>query len=67
MGVARDTGLVAGASVVTERSLSAMQALVNTHELVDANLRTYLKRLARRCRCFSCSVAKLWQAVRHFV
>ena len=39
----------------------------HTVESVNANLRTYLKRLARRCRCFSRSLEALCRAVRLFV
>jgi IS1 family transposase len=38
-----------------------------TIERLNANLRTYLKRLARRCRCFSRSLAALQRAIRLFV
>jgi IS1 family transposase len=38
-----------------------------TIESLNANLRTYLKRLARRSRCFSRSLAALQRAVRLFV
>nr|BBH87737.1 hypothetical protein KTC_24880 [Thermosporothrix sp. COM3]BBH88130.1 hypothetical protein KTC_28810 [Thermosporothrix sp. COM3] len=38
-----------------------------TVESVNANLRTYLKRLARRSRCFSRSLRALREAVRLFV
>lgn len=38
-----------------------------TVESLNANLRTYLKRLARRCRCFSRSLDALRRAVRLFV
>jgi IS1 family transposase len=39
----------------------------HTVESVNANLRTYLKRLARRSRCFSRKLAALQEAVRLFV
>lgn len=39
----------------------------HTIESLNANLRTYLGRLARRSRCFSRSLAALQQAVRLFV
>lgn len=38
-----------------------------TIESLNANLRTYLKRLARRSRCFSRSLEALRRAVRLFV
>lgn len=38
-----------------------------TVESLNANLRTYLKRLARRSRCFSRSLEALQRAVRLFV
>ena len=38
-----------------------------TSESLQANLRTYLKRLARRSRCFSRSLEALRRAVRLFV
>jgi len=39
----------------------------HTVESINANLRTYLKRLARRSRCFSRKRTALQQAVRLFV
>jgi IS1 family transposase len=39
----------------------------HTIESVNANLRTYLGRLARRSRCFSRSLSALRQALRLFV
>lgn len=38
-----------------------------TIESLNANFRTYLKRLARRSRCFSRSLAALQRALRLFV
>jgi IS1 family transposase len=47
--------------------LSAGKAETHTVESVNANLRTYLKRLVRRSRCFSRSLEALQRAVRLFV
>lgn len=104
MALARETGLVVGARVMTERSFENMQQFADalpqaqrycpdgltlsqdliwpqaathvvsrakeeTHtiESLNANLRTSLKRLARRCRCFSRCLLALERAVRLFV
>ena len=47
--------------------LSVGKEETHTIESVNANLRTYLKRLARRHRCFSRSLEALRRAVRLFV
>lgn len=47
--------------------LSLGKANTHTIESVNANLRTYLKRLARRNRCFSRSLEALRRAVRLIV
>ena len=47
--------------------LSVGKEETHTIESVNANLRTYLKRLARRQRCFSRSLEALRRAVRLFV
>lgn len=47
--------------------LSRRQEATYTIERLNANLRTYLKRLARSRRCFSRSLEALQRAVRLFV
>jgi IS1 family transposase len=47
--------------------LSVGKEETHTIESVNANLRTYLKRLARRTRCFSRSLDALRRAIRLFV
>ena len=47
--------------------ISQLKEETYTIEGVNADLRTYLKRLARRCRCFSRSLSALGEALRLFV
>ena len=51
----------------SQHIVSIRKAETYTIESLNANLRTYLKRLARRCRCFSRSLEALRRAVRLFV
>jgi|YelNatPaOPRAMG01_1025707.scaffolds.fasta_scaffold222795_2 IS1 family transposase len=64
-------GLAAYAELVWpeggQHVLSLRKEETHTVESLNANLRTYLKRLARSSRCFSRSVEALRRAVRLFV
>ena len=51
----------------SEHVISLGKEETYTIESLNANLRTYLKRLARRSRCFSRSLEALQRAVRLFV
>ena len=50
-----------------EHIISVGKEETHTIESINANLRTYLKRLARRSRCFSRKLGALREAVRLFV
>lgn len=50
-----------------EHIISVGKEETHTIESINANLRTYLKRLARRSRCFSRKLERLREAVRLFV
>jgi IS1 family transposase len=64
-------GLAAYAEVIWpeagEHVLSVGKAQTHTVESLNANLRTYLGRLARSSRCFSRSLEALRRAIRLFV
>jgi IS1 family transposase len=64
-------GLAVSAEVIWpeggEQVLSVGKADTHTVESLNANLRTYLARLARSSRCFSRSLEALRRAVRLFV
>ena len=47
--------------------ISHLKEETYTIESLNADLRTYLKRLARRCRCFSRCIEALRRALRLFV
>lgn len=51
----------------SEHIISRQKEETYTVESLNANLRTSLKRLARRCRCFSRSLEALRRAIRLFV
>ena len=51
----------------SQHIVSVLKEQTYTIESVNADLRTYLKRLARRCRCFSRCLVALSRALRLFV
>lgn len=51
----------------SQHVVSVLKEKTYTIEGVNADLRTYLKRLARRCRCFSRRLEALKRALRLFV